>query len=135
MRILMKPILLWPKRGIVLLAALLFLAMALPAAVAQTATLSGSGSFGSVAIGGSSARTFTLRNSGTATLTFTSASASGDFHTSSTCPNLAARGTCSISVTFTPTASGSRTGTLSVVDSAGTQNVNLTGTGAAPVTM
>jgi hypothetical protein len=45
---------------------------------------------------------------------------------------LAAKKECEISVTFTPTQIGSRTGTLSLSDSAGNspQVVTLTGTGA-----
>src|SRR5438105_3057631 len=71
--------------------------------------------------------TVTLTNTGTAALTINSFAASGDFAATSTgasaCPmspaTLAASGTCTINVTFTPTASGARTGTLSVADNAG----------------
>jgi len=119
-------------------ALLLFVGLvaAVPSAFSQTATLSpASSSFGSVGIGGSTAKTFTLKNTGTAALGVTSISASGDFSASASCASLAARGSCSISVTFTPTAVGSRTGTLTVADSAGTQTSSLTGTGAAPATI
>src|SRR2546429_672587 len=71
--------------------------------------------------------TVTLTNTGTAALTINSFAASGDFAATSTgasaCPTspatLAAGGTCTINVTFTPTASGARTGTLSLTDNAG----------------
>src|SRR5438270_9045958 len=71
--------------------------------------------------------TVTLTNTGTAALTIDSFAASGDFAATSTgasaCPaspaTLAAGGNCTINVTFTPTASGARTGTLSVADNAG----------------
>src|SRR5205807_2151107 len=48
---------------------------------------------------------------------------------------LAAGGNCTINVTFTPTASGARTGTLSVADNAGgsPQIIMLSGNGTAPV--
>jgi len=119
--------------------ALLFfvgLVVAVPSALSQTATLSPtSSSFGSVGIGGSAAKTFTLKNTGTAALSVTSISASGSFSSSTTCGAIAAKGSCSISVSFTPTATGSMTGTLTVVDSAGTQTSSLTGTGAAPATI
>src|SRR5437667_352638 len=65
--------------------------------------------------------TVTLTNTGTAALTINSFAASGDFAATSTgasaCPTspatLAAGANCTINVTFTPTASGARTGTLS----------------------
>src|SRR5207253_2981039 len=67
---------------------------------------------------------------------------SGDFAATSTgasaCPmspaTLAAGGTCTINVTFTPTASGARTGTLSLADNAGgsPQIMTLSGNGTAP---
>jgi hypothetical protein len=47
---------------------------------------------------------------------------------------LAASTSCSVSVSFTPTASGARSGVFTVTDSAGTQTAQLTGTGVAPAT-
>src|SRR5205085_2581964 len=86
--------------------------------------------------------TVTLTNTGTAALTISSFGASGDFAATSSganaCPTspatLAAGANCTIDVTFTPTVSGARTGTLSVVDNAGgsPQTVALTGSGTAP---
>src|SRR5437879_6550771 len=74
--------------------------------------------------------------------TINSFAASGDFAATSTgasaCPTspatLAAGGTCTINVTFTPTASGARTGTLSLADDAGgsPQMFSLSGNGTAP---
>jgi len=87
----------------------------------------------------SAAQTVTLTNTGSATLTITGISASGDFAETDNCGSSVAVGAnCAISVTFTPTASGTRTGTLSVADntSGSPQSVKLTGTGAtgsAPV--
>src|SRR5436853_46710 len=71
--------------------------------------------------------TVTLTNTGAAALTINSFADSSDFGVktsgASTCPTspatLAAGGTCTINVTFTPTASGARTGTLSLADNAG----------------
>jgi len=64
--------------------------------------------------------------------TFTGADA-GDFTVSTTTcgTSLAAKSTCTISVVFKPTATGTRTATLNVNDSAnnGPQTVSLTGTG------
>jgi hypothetical protein len=56
----------------------------------------------------------------------------GDFAQSNTClPSVSAGGTCSITVRFTPSAAGSRAGTLVVTDDASTspQSVKLTGSG------
>jgi hypothetical protein len=81
----------------------------------------------------SPAQTVTLTNTGTATLTLTSISASGNYAVpSNTCgSSLLVDKTCTISVTFTPTGKGTRTGSLSVVDNASpsTQWVSLTGSG------
>src|SRR5437016_6675376 len=86
--------------------------------------------------------TVTLTNTGTAALTISSFAPSGDFAATSTgasaCPTspatLAAGANCTINVTFTPTASGARTGTLSLTDNAGgsPQIMTLSGNGTAP---
>ncbi len=76
-----------------------------------------------------------LTNTGTGALTINSIVASGDFAQTNTCPvspaTLAAAGTCMINVTFAPTATGARTGTLTVTDNAAgsPQSIPLTGTG------
>jgi hypothetical protein len=81
----------------------------------------------------SAAQTVTLSNTGNASLTITGVSASGDFAETNSCGSSVAAGVnCTISVTFTPTASGTRTGTLSITDNASgsPQSVSLTGTGS-----
>jgi Abnormal spindle-like microcephaly-assoc'd, ASPM-SPD-2-Hydin/Beta-propeller repeat len=90
----------------------------------------------------SAAQTVTLTNTGTGPLTINSLAASGDFAGTSTgttaCPisptTLAAGANCKISVTFTPTATGPRMGTLTVSDNASgsPHTVPLSGTGTAP---
>jgi hypothetical protein len=87
----------------------------------------------------SAAQPVTLKNTGTGPLTINTIAASGDFAATSTganaCPinpvTLAAGGTCTISVTFAPTAAGARSGTLTVTDNgAGSpQTIPLNGTG------
>ena len=87
----------------------------------------------------SAATPIKLTNTGTGPLTINSIAASGDFAETSTgasaCPTspatLAAGANCTINVTFTPTATGARTGTLSVTDNASgsPQTVSLSGTG------
>jgi len=81
----------------------------------------------------SPAKTFTLTNNGTVALTGIMISTSGDFAVSSkTCTtSLAAKSQCTINVTFRPTAKGTRTGRLSVRDSASNspQTSSLTGSG------
>jgi hypothetical protein len=87
----------------------------------------------------SGVQTVTLKNSGDAALSIKgiglSGPNSGDFHQQNTCPigssTLAAGASCSINVTFTPTAEGSRTASLSIADNApgSPQSVALSGTG------
>jgi hypothetical protein len=84
----------------------------------------------------SSPQAVTLTNNGTATLSIASMTASGDFAQTNNCgSSLAMNTSCTINVTFTPTAAGTRTGTLSATDNASgsPQTVSLTGTGN-PVT-
>jgi phospholipase C len=64
-------------------------------------------------------KTVTLTNTGSASLTITSITPSGDFAENDNCgTNVAAGASCTINVTFTPTDSGSRTGTVSIIDNA-----------------
>ena len=81
----------------------------------------------------STAQTVTLTNTGEDLLTITSIAVSGDFDQTNTCSNpLAVGESCTISVTFTPTLAGTRTGELTVIaDSVGVSTVALTGTGGA----
>jgi hypothetical protein len=89
----------------------------------------------------SGAQQLTLTNTGTATLTITSVivggANSGDFGQTNTCgSSLAAGANCTISVTFTPAAANSRSGKITVTDSAGnpTQISTLSGTGIQSAT-
>jgi hypothetical protein len=93
-----------------------------------------SAKFANTAVGvTSAAKVFTLDNLQSVALTGISISTTGDFSVSTkTCStSLAAKTTCTISVVFTPTQTGTRTGTLSVSDSAlgSPQTSSLTGTG------
>lgn len=86
----------------------------------------------------SPAQKVTLQNTGGASLSITkiavSGSNSGDFNQTNTCgSSLAENASCTISVAFTPAAAGTRTGMLTISDSAGNQIVNLTGIGASLV--
>ncbi len=79
--------------------------------------------FGNRAQGSTSpAQSSTITNSSGAPLTINGISISGDFAQTNTCGTLPATfapGTgCSVSVTFTPTASGTRTGSVTIDDSA-----------------
>ena len=81
-----------------------------------------------------------IANTGGATASITSITLTGDFaFVANTCgKSLTAANTpgdsCTVSITFTPTASGSRSGALTIVDSAGTQSAQLIGTGMSPPT-
>jgi len=81
----------------------------------------------------SKAKRFTLANLQSVTLTSIAISTTGDFAVSATTcgASLGAKKKCTISVTFTPTQKGTRTGQLSVSDSAvnSPQTASLTGTG------
>jgi hypothetical protein len=78
-----------------------------------------------------------VTNTGTTTVTFDRIVESGDYRiTGSTCGTLSVRtppATCTISVVFTPTATGARTGTITFTDSAtgSPQTVTITGNGLA----
>ena len=89
--------------------------------------------FGSQAVGSTApAYTLTLSNYGTTTLAIKSIQAAGDFAYSGTCPKLPPNHFCKLKVIFTPTATGPRTGTLTITDSdsSSPQIVSLTGTGS-----
>jgi hypothetical protein len=83
----------------------------------------------------SGAKTVTLTNTGTATLTIASIVPSGDFAlktVAKSCKSSVAVGaSCLIKVTFTPTQLGVRTGTVTITDNAANspQSIGLTGTG------
>ena len=95
--------------------------------------------FGSQAVGASSpAQTVTLSNTGSAGLSIAGLAVTGtnagDFAQTNTCgSSVAAGGNCTIGVTFTPAATGSRTASLSISDNASgsPQMVALSGTGTA----
>ena len=85
----------------------------------------------------SAAQNVTLTNSTSAALAITSIVASGDFAQTNTCgTSVATNGSCSISVTFTPTSGGARSGSIVITDSgAGSpRTVTLTGTGQVGTT-
>ena len=91
-------------------------------------------SFGSVATGATSgAQTVTVNNPTSAAAPVSSIAATGDFSQTNTCgSSIAANSSCTVNVTFAPTASGARTGTLTVVAGGNTSTVSLSGTGIAP---
>jgi hypothetical protein len=80
---------------------------------------------------------FTLTNTGSATLTISSIAVTGDFAYATTCGGtLTAASTCTITVTFTPTAIGNRSGTLTVTDTPDgvSGSAPVSGVGTNPVT-
>jgi hypothetical protein len=115
-----------------------------------TASLSGTGSAAAVVLdpvavvfpattvnAASAARNITLSNTGAAAVTLEAPAVAGsEFRiTADTCGALLAAGTgCTVAVTFTPAASGTRTGTFTITGSAGTQTASLSGTGVLPAT-
>src|SRR5207245_3389328 len=89
----------------------------------------------------SAAQAVTLSNPTATALTITSIGFTGtnpgDFGQTNNCPispsTLAANGTCTVNVTFTPTATGSRSATLTVTDNASNspQTSGVSGAGTA----
>jgi hypothetical protein len=91
-------------------------------------------SFGSQATGTTSpAQTVTVSNPTGSAASVSSISVSGPFAQTGNCgSSIAAGGSCTVNVTFSPTASGSASGTLTVNAGGVTNTVALSGTGVAP---
>ncbi|MGA8765363.1 MAG: choice-of-anchor D domain-containing protein [Candidatus Sulfotelmatobacter sp.] len=91
--------------------------------------------FGNQVVGTtSSAQNVTLTNNQALPLNITSTATTGDFAQSNNCGSaVVAGGSCTVSVTFKPTAPGTRTGSLTITDGAASspQTVSLSGTGVA----
>jgi hypothetical protein len=96
----------------------------------------GSLAFGSQLVGTTSTPlTVNLTNTGSADLAISSIAATGDFAQTNNCGSSVAPGaSCTISVRFTPTTSGPRSGTVTITNNAdGSPHVvSLTGTGNSP---
>ena len=79
----------------------------------------------------SAAQSVVLSNAGTTAVSL-SVAISGDFAKAGSCPtSLGAGKSCTLNITFTPTAAGTRTGTLTYTLSSGVVTVGLTGTGTS----
>jgi hypothetical protein len=96
-------------------------------------------SFGSQSVNtNSAAQTVTLSNTNSVPLQITSIGISGDFSQSNNCPaspaSLSANSSCLIQVTFRPTATGARSGSLNISSNSvpSTTAVSLSGTGVQP---
>ena len=90
----------------------------------------------------SAAKTVTIKNSGTATISFSSIKLTGgqadDFALSKTCgSSLAANASCTLSVTFKPVSTGAKAASISIADNASNspQTVALSGTGTTATAM
>jgi len=100
-----------------------------PDATISTASLS----FSDTVVGTASAsQSVTLNNIGTAPLTITGIAPTGDFSQTNTCPGtLPAGQNCTASVAFTPTAPGTRTGSVAFsFTGAAAKSVHLSGIGS-----
>ncbi|MGA8865906.1 MAG: choice-of-anchor D domain-containing protein [Candidatus Sulfotelmatobacter sp.] len=91
--------------------------------------------FGNQAVGTtSSAQNVTLTNNQALPLNVSGIATTGDFSQTNNCgATVVAGGSCTISVTFKPTATGTRTGSLTITDDASSspQVVSLSGTGTS----
>jgi hypothetical protein len=84
----------------------------------------------------SGSQAVTVSNTGTASAAVSSVAVSGDFLQTNSCgTSIAAGASCTVNVSFRPTASGTRTGTLTITSSATNSptTVALTGTGQGTV--
>jgi hypothetical protein len=90
--------------------------------------------FGTVATGATSPpQPVTIANTGNSAAAVSSISASGDFAQGNSCgSSIAAHASCTADVTFRPTTTGSRTGSLTVTVAGVTTTVALSGSGTAP---
>jgi hypothetical protein len=90
-------------------------------------------SFGSIAVNSPASLSLTLSNNGSAPITGITLAITGDYEVTVPCPvtTLAAGGSCGITVTFTPSTTGARNGTLTITSSDATSPdaVPLTGSG------
>ncbi len=79
----------------------------------------------------SAAQTVTVTNTGNATLTVSRVTTTGDFSETNTCTTVAVGASCTVSVVFLPTATGARTGVLTIYGNVagGQATVSLSGTG------
>jgi hypothetical protein len=80
-------------------------------------------------------QTSTLHNTGSAGLTISSITTNGDFAETDNCgTSVPAAGSCTFSVTFTPTTSGVRSGSIVIQDNAAgsPHTISLSGMGAGP---
>jgi len=86
---------------------------------------------GTVVGSASAAQTVTVSNSGTSAATVSSVAATGDYTQTNTCGSLAVGASCTVTVTFRPTASGTRTGSVTITSNANNSptTVALTGSG------
>jgi hypothetical protein len=87
--------------------------------------------FGNQVLSTSRPQVFTITNSGNLSLEITSVVGTGDFSASHTCFSVAAGASCTITITFSPTAVGARTGTITISDNtfSATRQISLTGNG------
>src|SRR5216684_1731944 len=92
--------------------------------------------FGNLNLGKSSApKNVTVTNNGTTPITFLSITSDGDYTVTNTCgTTLNAGATCSMTITFSPTGSGKRTGrvTFNDTDPSNLQTLNISGVGVIP---
>jgi hypothetical protein len=114
----------------------------------QTVALTGTGTapvasvtptslaFSSQVVGTTShTKTVTLQNVGTGPMQVASVTATAPFSQTNTCAaGIVPGASCTLTVTFAPTVVGAASGSITIVDDAGTQAVTLSGNGSAPVT-
>jgi len=89
-------------------------------------------SFGNVSLGQTKNLTATMKNNGSTSLSISNIVTAGDYTETDNCgSSLSAGSTCTFTMTFRPTTTGTRYGSITITDSDGSspQLLNLTGTG------
>jgi hypothetical protein len=89
-------------------------------------------SFAGTVVGSPSAtQTVTVSNSGTTSATISTVATTGDFNQTNNCSTLAVGASCTVTVGFTPTASGTRTGAVTITSNANNNptSIVLSGSG------
>lgn len=109
----------------------------IPAATAGSATAPVNLMFGSQILGTtSSGQALIIQNTGTSALAISNPVTTGDFATTGNCATIPAGTNCTLTVTFTPSATGNRTGTVTLSENAGgntgTQTIQVSGWGTQP---
>ncbi len=94
-------------------------------------------SYTNAVVGTNTSKTVTVKNNSASSVTISSISASGDYSSSGCVTTLASKATCTLTVTFSPSTSGSIKGSIALTDNTtvSPQVLDATGTAVLPITI